>query len=428
MKESGRLVVNRLKMEATGEFLYLELESAEVMQSKQKILIVTPRFPFPVIGGDRLRIFQICKALSRDFDLHLVSLCDSRQELSFDILSQNIFYRVDRIYQPKWASLLRCLFSLFSNIPLQVAYYQNQSFEKLVRKLMADKVAVLCHLIRTAQYGEEANIVNFLEATDAISLNYSRLKNNPSYFFGFRKYIYQFELNKLKKYETNIVKKFDIVSFVSKIDAQYLVPNYSKDKNNIFIFGNGVDSNKIPFKLREQGNDIVFIGNLQSYQNLESVFFFAKEVLPLVRKNNPQIRFVIIGRIKNLDKATLEKIPGVMVTGEVNDVWQYTQSGFVGVCPARVAAGVQNKVLEYMAAGLPVIASSIGLEGIDAIENQHLLIADDPDDIAQKVLCLFNDQDLSSRLALQARQLVVDQYQWSAVLSPIVSLVSNKIM
>ena len=397
------------------------------MQKRQKILVVTPRFPFPVVGGDRLRIFQICKALSQDFDLHLVSLCDSRQEMDFDIRMQNIFYQIDRIYQPKWVSALRCLLSLLSSTPLQVAYYQNQSFEQLVRKSMADKAAVLCHLIRTAQYGEEANIVNFLEATDAISLNYSRLKNNLSYFFGFRKYIYQFELNKLKKYEINIVKKFDIVSFVSKIDAQYLIPNYSKDKNNIFIFGNGVDSEKIPFKLREQGNHIIFIGNLQSYQNLESAFFFAKEVLPLIRKNNSEIRFVIIGRIKNLDKVTLEKIPGVMVTGEVDDVWKYTQSGFVGVCPVRVAAGVQNKILEYMATGLPVVTSSVGLEGLDAVKDQHLLVANHPVEIAEKIIYLYQDATERERLAINARQLIETRFSWFENLSPLVKVISKSI-
>ena len=116
-----------------------------------------------------------------------------------------------------------------------------------------------------------------------------------------------------------------------------------------------------------------------------------------------------------------------MVTGEVDDVWKYTQSGFVGVCPVRVAAGVQNKILEYMATGLPVVTSSVGLEGLDAVKDQHLLVANHPVEIAEKIIYLYQDATERERLAMNARQLIETRFSWFENLSPLVKVISKSI-
>ncbi|HFV8663136.1 TPA: glycosyl transferase family 1, partial [Escherichia coli] len=96
--------------------------------NKKQILVLTPRFPFPVIGGDRLRIYKICKELSKHYDLTLLSLCDKREELNYEY-DREVFSSVHRVYLSKKKSILNVIFSLFSNTPLQIGYYKSKEFE-----------------------------------------------------------------------------------------------------------------------------------------------------------------------------------------------------------------------------------------------------------------------------------------------------------
>ncbi|HGW2932596.1 TPA: hypothetical protein ACNP36_001668 [Escherichia coli] len=253
--------------------------------NKKQILVLTPRFPFPVIGGDRLRIYKICKELSKHYDLTLLSLCDKREELNYEY-DREVFSSVHRVYLSKKKSILNVIFSLFSNTPLQIGYYKSKEFEDKLKQLLPEHSATLSHLIRVGDYVKENKDINFLEMTDAISLNYKRVKEKAS-LLSLKTFVYSFEQKRLERYERTINNKFSLTTLVSQVDSDYLYPDRP---NNVLVCGNGVDAVSLPFSERKIAKDkkitLVFIGNLYSLQNMDGVRWFTKEVLPFLNKPN----------------------------------------------------------------------------------------------------------------------------------------------
>ncbi len=119
---------------------------------RKKILVLTPRFPYPVIGGDRLRIYELCKELSKKYSLTLLSLCESKAEIELHIPNDGVFSEVHRVLLPKINSYINCLFALPTQIPLQVAYYKSNKFKKMAEQLAVTHDLILPHLIRVADY------------------------------------------------------------------------------------------------------------------------------------------------------------------------------------------------------------------------------------------------------------------------------------
>ncbi|WP_261857301.1 glycosyltransferase family 4 protein [Photobacterium sanguinicancri] len=395
------------------------------MKNKKKILVITPRFPYPVVGGDRLRIFQICKELSKDYTVNLISLCESQSEMEYTLPNDGVFNEVHRFILPKWKSYLNCLIALPGRKPLQVAYYYSRKFRQLVEELASSHDIVIPHLIRTAEYAKDLNVKKVLEMTDAISMNYFRVsetKNNA----GLKGIIYNVEKYRLNRYEKSIAEAFDCNVLVSNYDRDFLFKGCDELISKSLVCSNGVDLGKYPYQFDVSGDFVVFIGNMFSAQNMDAALWFASDVLPLLRKSE-DIKFKVIGRIKPEDERKLLKFEGVLVTGAVNDVTTHARGAVAGVCPVRLAAGVQNKILEYMALGVPTVTSKIGLEGLGARPEMDVLVADMPEDIADAILHLKQSPDLSEKIALNANQYVKDQHSWSGKLEPLCSRIRNMI-
>lgn len=389
------------------------------MQPKKKIIVLTPRFPYPVIGGDRLRIYFVCKELSKVYDLTLLSLCETQDELNFTIPDDGVFKRVERIFLPKWKSYLNCVFALPTSVPLQVAYYSSKAFSKKLNELLPLHHGALAHLVRTGDYLLDQHIPKALEMTDAISMNYERV-GRLAKSFSLKTIIYSIEQKRLNRYEKLSASTFDISVLVSKYDKDYLFPSVSAISEKVLVCSNGVNLADLRFKPCFDSKQIVFIGNMFSVQNVDAAYWFAKNVLPLLRKHG-DFTFKVIGRIKDSDRHLFEQISGVKVTGSVDSVALAAENSLLGVCSVRLAAGVQNKILEYMALGLPTITSSTGLEGLEAIPNKDILVADEPEQYLDLILKVANDPKFHSQLASSGLSYVENHHSWESRLSPFVS-------
>jgi glycosyltransferase involved in cell wall biosynthesis len=382
---------------------------------KQKLLVLTPRFPFPPIGGDRLRIYQVCKQLSTDCDLTLLSLCSTEGEMEAAVDKGSIFSTVHRVYHPLWKRVLGVLSALPSQTPLQVGYYRNPEFSRRLQELAPGHDGILAHLIRTGDYLRDTQLPKFLEMTDAISLAYARTSLlQPANVF--RSLAYRIEASRLYRYERQAMRSFDLVVLVSSVDRDYLARG--EKTRRVLVCPVGVDLSVLPFNYSPDGRTIVFIGNLTSHQNVDAVSYFADEILPLVRVRIPDVVFKIVGRIGSRVRRLLSQRLGVAVTGAVDSMPEAVRNASVGVCPIRFGAGMQTKLLEYMALGIPAVTSPIGLEGVNATPNRHLLLASEPRQWAGQISSLLADREQGRSVALAARSLVEAQYSCTATIAP----------
>lgn len=390
---------------------------------RKRILVLSSRFPYPVIGGDRLRIYQICKVLAADHDLTLLCLCENQQELHSPIPPDGVFQSVHRHYLPRWRSWLSCLAALPTRTPLQVAYYRSDAFKRRAAELAAEHDIVLAHLIRTGDMVKDLPVHKLLEMTDAISLNYERVIQQPRpREVDLRRLVYRVEQPRLRAYETEIVRRFNRSFLVSAVDRDYLFGTESATEHapthQVDVATNGVDVTAFTDLSAERGQDIAFVGNMSSLQNVDAAWFAATEILPLVNKLLPTAKLRLIGRIPSGQRARLEKLPNVVVTGEVDSVAEAARGCGVGICPVRLGAGIQNKVLEYIALGLPTVTTSVGYEGLSFVRETEILVQDDPHLFAASVLALVTNPSKAASVADSAKRRLASDYDWYHCLKP----------
>lgn len=390
---------------------------------RPRLLVLTSRFPYPVVGGDRLRIWQVCRALASENDLTLLSLVERADELDAPVPEDGVFKRVERFRLPRWRSWAASGLAIPGRTPLQIAYYRQRAYRRRVAELAATHDGVFAHLIRTADAALGVPGPRFCELTDAISLNYSRAGANR--VRDVRAIAYGIERSRLRAYERRIVADFDHSFLVSDVDRDFLAAPGDPLRARLSVCPNGVDLAGLPFVSPRAGAEIAFVGNLASMQNLDAAHFAATEVLPLVRAQRPDARLRVVGRIEERRAAELRALDGVAVNGEVDSVAAAVAGSAVGIAPLRVAAGVQNKVLEYCALGLPAVVTPMALEGLAARPGEDLVVGAGAAGLADAVLRLLDSPSEAARLAANGRAYVETHHDWDTLLEPLVRRVAE---
>ena len=183
----------------------------------------------------------------------------------------------------------------------------------------------------------------------------------------------------------------------------------------IEVVGNGVDiESLLPIRLRMMvRRDLVFMGRMDYHANVDAALFFAKKIWPCIRARRPELRFVVVGAQPTNDVLALRDLAGVTVTGTVDDVRPFYHNALAAVVPLRVGGGTRLKILEAMAAGTPVISTTLGAEGLAVTAGKDILIADSSEAIADTVVSLQAKSPQWQNLTTNARALVQTRYDWS---------------
>jgi glycosyltransferase involved in cell wall biosynthesis len=239
----------------------------------------------------------------------------------------------------------------------------------------------------------------------------TRLKAFRHSSFGLGKLKEAINLKGLKKYEFDMYRHADKVLTLTHQDKKKLLDIFAE--LDIAVVPHGVDVEDFSFsehKGRERS--IVFVGNYLHYPNVDAVLYFYQEIWPRIKSQDTEIKFYVVGQGPPPEIRSLSQDDAVMVTGRVDDVRPYLKKGRVFVCPVRLGGGFRGKILEAMAVGTPVVSSSLGAEGVPAVQRENIIVADNPEEFTQGILDLINDDKLFEQIRKKARKLVEEKYDW----------------
>jgi glycosyltransferase involved in cell wall biosynthesis len=333
--------------------------------------------------------------------------------MTYEARDLSIFKEVHRVYLPTSVSMFNTVCALLTKTPLQVAYYRSRAFKRRLHELLPTIDGIIAHLVRTSDYVKRVQgVPKVLEMTDAISLTYRRFHEHRQRL-SVKTLAYALEYKRLRQYERAIASQFDMVSLISPVDRDYLVDTGTSEQG-IDIFTNGVNLAELPFLGPGEQRDVIFIGNMRTIPNIDACRFMATKVLPLICAET-NVRFRIIGEIPEVIAREFQEYEAVDVVGRVDSIAEAAKGAFAAVCPMRFGAGVQNKVLEYMALGIPCVTTGLGLEGIAAEPQKEVIIADSAEEIATAVLKLLGDPHLSTALSVAARGFIEREHTWPPI-------------
>lgn len=376
---------------------------------RKRLLIIAPRDPLPISGGDHLRIFKIADFLREDFDIDFLTLTKQTSKFSshesFKFIHHNI---------PMPMRLLNSCIGLFSKYPIQCNYYYDHKIHKKIKSIQQDYDAIIFHLIRCIKYSEGIKVPMFLEMTDAISLNYSRYKSKG--IMDMNSWLYKLESQRLSAVESASAKIFKKTIVISETDQQYLLKNGSP-KESLAVIKNGVENNSNIFKYSKSNNIALFIGNMKSMQNQSMCDYFLDNILTEIKTKIPNFKIRIAGNCPDSYRRKIEKYNDVEVYGSYKNLEEISKNCFMGFCTMQFGAGIQNKILDYMSIGLPVVSTDIGNEGINARNNEAIILANYKEEFINSIYSLWSSESLSEKISLNGHKHVLDNFGWNSCLT-----------
>jgi sugar transferase (PEP-CTERM/EpsH1 system associated) len=321
-----------------------------------------------------------------------------------DVIAEVLPERIRRMQAAK---------ALLTTTPSSVAYFWSPALHRRIKErvLRTRFDVIMVHCSSVAQYVMDyRDCFRILDYGDLDSVKwaeYSRWKPFP-FSVG-----YALESRKLRKYEHDLALRFHRCSVTTQREKESFETLRVPTPCN--VIPNGVDTSYFRRTWNPSGSRpvVIFLGRMDYFPNIDGVCSFVKEVLPLIRKRMPNVEFRIVGSNPSSKIREMAKIPGVLVTGHVPDVRHYANDAAVSVAPLRVARGTQNKILESMAMGIPVVASPQAAKGIDAVPGRDLLVANDTESFAKQVINLLENRNMGNRLSEAALKQVQTAHRWS---------------
>jgi glycosyltransferase involved in cell wall biosynthesis len=234
------------------------------------------------------------------------------------------------------------------------------------------------------------------------------------------------ELDNTRRYEARLMREFDDVIVTSSDDARMLRALGAGAR--LTVIPNGVDLQHFqPVDGPSEPATLVFSGKMSYHANASAVLHFVREILPLIRQRRPDVRLRIVGSKPPPAVLALARDPAITVTGHVPDMREALGRGTIAICPVTVKVGIQNKVLEGMALGLPVVCSELGAEGIEAERDRDFLVAKHAMDFADHVCRLLEDPVLRTRIGQSGRRYVETHHRWASAAGRLAALYSQRI-
>jgi len=389
-----------------------------------KILMLSATFPYPPTrGGTQVRTFNLLRAL-QDHEVMLVTqVDDSIPTADLEALSQYVHtlkvfprpqnsgsggvvgkgIRFGRFLLKGTPPSVRANFS-----PPMLDWIEATVAQELFDVLTCEHSVNECYVSPTVQAQVPRRIVNIHSSV------YGTCQQQLASGTAEKPWRDRLNLSLLKRYEQQYCQKFTDLVVTTLEDAQQMQDLCPQ--RPVHVVTNGVDLEMFPRRERDPGGQhLVFIGAMDNLPNIDAARFLAREILPAVRQRYPDAKLSLVGSRPTPEVLALKDIPGVVVTGRVPSMVEFLHQGTVCVIPMRAGYGIKNKTLEAMGAGIPVVASDRGLEGLtvdgDSLP-QRALRANSTDEYVTAISQLFENLDLRRALSHNARTMIEAEYTW----------------
>lgn len=368
------------------------------------------RVPYLLDKGDKLRAFYQLQKLSEKHEIILFALAEETDALVEATLELQKYCREVHLFPRQKASIFRNLAGAFRNKkPIQVNYFYDAKAQKQINELISQHQPdhIYCQLIRMAEYVRHVkSIPKTLDYMDAFSKGMQRRAEVAAFYL---KPVFALEALRLKKYEAAVFSDFRYKTIISRQDRDFIAHTRHKD---IAVVPNGIQTSYFhPLDLPKQ-YELVFTGNMNYAPNIEAATFLVKKVLPLVKKQFPEVKVLLAGANPSYQVQSLQSAH-VTVTGWMPDIREAYAAAHVFVAPLFIGSGVQNKILEAMAMKVPCVTTQLVNNGVGAANNCHLLVANTPQEFARHICNLLTNQELKEQITKRALDFVHENYTWS---------------
>lgn len=385
-----------------------------------QILVIADYLPYPLIGGDRIRIYNLLRRVAQTHDVSLVTFLEKPEDVEGIPHLKEFCTEVKAVdfqARSRWAKLPGMVGYALTGKPPELSLLYSHELAKriqfLASKINFDIVQV-----------EHARMGLYLQAlpphTQAKTL--LMFHNFTSQQYG---RVSQVELRWDRKFrswsnsiamgmwEPRYAACFDRCTTVSEEDKLLLLT--ANPSLQIDVIPNGVDVEKYQLLPEPYSqSNLLFIGNMGYPPCVDAAMYFCREILPYIHRINPNIHVWIVGRDPRAEVSALEN-EHIHVTGRVDDVRPYYERCAISIVPLRAGGGTRLKILEAMALGRPVVSTTVGCEGLHVKHGSHLLIADTPETFAEQTIRLLADHPLYQAITRNARRLVEDEYGWDGI-------------
>jgi len=396
-----------------------------------KILWLKTDLLLPLDKGGKLRTWHLMRHLAKSHEITYLAFAEhGHQQSDIDSMAA-VAARVETIPRSEpakgtWQFYADAAMHVVDPLPYAVGKYRSSAFRQRLDALLAehDFDLIVCDFLFPA-----VNLPTRLPCPAVIFTHNVESeiwrRHAETKTSALAKRLYAMQYRRMLRYEGATLGRFDGVLAVSDADRDTFDRLYPRAiRQPVHVVPTGVDteyfaperipSERIP-NPKSRIPSLIFTGSMDWLPNEDAMLFFCRDVLPLIRAEEPHARLSIVGRAPTPAVRQLADRSGVKVTGRVDDVRPYVREAAVYVVPLRIGGGTRLKIFEAMAMGKAVVSTTIGAEGLPVTNGQHLTLADDPHAFARAVVSLMRDADRRRQLEAAARALVVEKYDWSAV-------------
>jgi sugar transferase (PEP-CTERM/EpsH1 system associated) len=394
----------------------------------KNLLFLVHRIPYPPNKGDKIRSYHFLKGLAEHYNIHLVTFIDDPEDWQYvgkieALTDSSLLVKLTASF-----SKLKSLRGLLTNKALSLPYYQSNKVQSWVDKTIQENniEKVFIYSSAMAQYVDKYDNLDItIDFVDVDSDKWSQYAQKATWPMN---WVYRREAKLLLDYDKHIARHAKVSAFVSEAESLLFKGLFGGNTEYITYVNNGVDTvffdpylqYKNPYM--SDGN-IVFTGAMDYWANIDAVLWFAEQVFPLIKQQNSQAQFYIVGSNPAKEVLQLATREGVSVIGRVDDIRAYIFFANVIVTPLLIARGIQNKILEAMAMGKRIVATPQAIEGI-TITDQEVTVVEKSVDFAAQVVTDLNNTS-TEYCSVVNRDFVTKHYSWSASLKRLTQIIES---